>query len=98
MIGVYSPYPSEKDYMKLLDTTLVVLREAQTVSNLKTLANDPDRRSAQKFAANCIMVMRNVVNSLNEWYSENDNDTRAVLAHLPDEGWSVEFHKNTTTE
>lgn len=93
MIGVYSPYPSPKDYMRLLDTMLVVLRNAQEVSNSKTLANDPGRASAQKFTANCIMVTRNIVTSLNELYSDNDIQTRATMVHFSDKGWAVEFHK-----
>lgn len=91
MRGVYRLYPDDQDYMYLLDTMLVVLRNAQAVSNRKTLANDPERASAQKFAANCIMVTRNIVTSLNELYSDNDIQTRATMVHLPDVGWSVEF-------
>lgn len=93
MRGVYNPYPSYRDYLDLLDTMVVVLRNAQKVSNSKTLSNDPDRTSAQRFTANCIMVTRNIMTSLNELYSDNDIPTRVVLAHLPDEGWSVEFHQ-----
>lgn len=93
MIGVYSPYPSYRDYQDLLETMLVVLRDAQRVSTLKTLANDPDRGAAQKFAANCIMVTRNIITSLNELYFDNDTPIRVVLVHLPDEGWSLEFHE-----
>ena len=93
MMGVYRTYPYDMDYMHLLDTMLVVLRNAQAVSNRKTLANDPERASAQKFAANCIMVTRNIVTSLNELYSDNYSLTRVTLVHLPDEGWSVEFHQ-----
>lgn len=93
MMGVYRPYPSEKDYIDLIDTMLVVLRNAQEVSNRKTLANDPERASAQRFTANCIMVMRNIMTSLNELYSDIDSPTRVTMVHLPDVGWSVELHK-----
>ena len=77
--------------MDLLETMLVVLRDAQEVSNKKTLANDPERGSAQKFAGNCIMVTRNIVNSLNELYYENDIPTRASLVHFSHAGWAVEI-------
>ena len=93
MRGVYRLYPDDQDYMHLLDTMLVVLRNAQEVSNRKTLANDPDRVASQKFTANCIMVTRNIVTSLNELYYDNDIKTRATMVHLPDKGWTVEFKK-----
>lgn len=92
-MGVYRLYPVDQDYMRLLDTMLVVLRDAQEVSNNKTLANDPERGAAQKFTANCIMVTRNIVTSLNELYSDNDIPTRATMVHLPNKGWTVEFKK-----
>lgn len=96
MIGVYSPYPSPKDYMRLLETMLVVLRNAQEVSNRKTLANDPERASAQKFTANCIMVTRNIVTSLNELYSDIGSKYRVSMVHFSDKGWAVELLEIST--
>lgn len=92
-MGVYRLYPDDQDYMHLLDTMLVVLRNAQEVSNRKTLANDPDRVASQKFTANCIMVTRNIVTSLNELYFDKGIPTHATMVHLPDKGWTVEFKK-----
>lgn len=91
MTGVYASYPDEYDYRNLLDTMLVVLRNAQEVSNRKTLAKDPHRASSQKFTASCIMVTRNIVASLNELYFDNGSETRASLVHFADKGWAIEF-------
>lgn len=96
MTEVYASYPDEYDYRNLLGTMLVVLRDAQEVSNRKTLAKDPERASAQKFSANCIMVMRNIMTSLNELYFDKGIPTRVTLAHLPDKGWTIEFNEIDT--